>query len=129
MMDSVTFMSYNSTGLDTAKISFTTDICDEYEVDFLAIQEHFKFINSDKFFKRGYSDYTSYVIPGHRAPGQVMGRAKAGLAQLCRKDYSIRKIRVTTTGFRVQAQVVELPTSRILWLNTYLPPDPQLQHY
>ena len=30
---------------------------------------------------------------------------------------------------RVQAQVLQLPTSRVLWLNTYLPPDPQLQHY
>ena len=38
-------------------------------------------------------------------------------------------MRVSTTGFRVQAQVLELPNSRVLWLNTYLPPDPQLQHY
>ena len=36
---------------------------------------------------------------------------------------------MTTTGFRVQAQVLMFPTSRILWLNTYMPPDPQLQNY
>ena len=41
----------------------------------------------------------------------------------------MRKVRVGTTGFRVQAQVLEMPTSRVLWINTYLPTDPQLQHY
>ena len=129
MMDSVTFMSYNSTGLDTAKIRFSIDLCDEYEVDFLALQEHFKFVNTDKFFRRGFSDFFSYVIPGYRAPGQVTGRAKAGMAQLCRKKYNVKKVRVNTTGFRVQAQVLELPNSRVMWLNTYLPTDPQLQNY
>ena len=42
-MDCVTFMSFNSTGIDSAKVKFTTDICEEFDVDFLAIQEHFKF--------------------------------------------------------------------------------------
>ena len=109
-MDSVTFMSYNSTGLDSAKIRFSIDLCDEYEVDFLALQEHFKFVNTDKFFRRGFSDFFSYVIPGYRAPGQVTGRAKAGMAQLCRKKYNVKKVRVNTTGFRVQAQVLATRT-------------------
>ena len=86
-------------------------------------------MNTDKTFKRGFSDFHSYVKPGYRAPGQFTGGAKAGLAQMCRKEYSIKKVRVSTTGFRVQAQVLELPNSKVLWLNTYLPPDPQLQHY
>ena len=123
------FASYNSTGLDSAKVKFSTDLCDEYGVDFLSIQEHFKFVNTDKFFRRGFSDFNCYVKPGYRAPGQFTGRAKAGLAQLCRKDYSIKKVRVNTTGFRVQGQVLQLPNSRVLWLNTYLPTDPQLQNY
>lgn len=129
MMDSVSFMSYNSTGLDSAKIKFSNDLCDEYEIDFLSLQEHFKFVNTDKIYRRGFSDFNCYVKPGYRAPGQFQGRAKAGLAQLCRKEYSIKKVRVSTTGFRVQAQVLVLPNSRVLWLNTYLPPDPQLQNY
>ena len=28
-------------------------------------------------------------------------------------------------GYRVLAQILNLPSSRVLWLNTYLPPDPQ----
>ena len=87
------------------------------------------FINTDKFFRRGFGNFSSYVVPGHRSPGQVTGRAKAGLAQLCRKEYNLKKVRVKTNGFRVQAQVLGLPNSRVLWLNTYLPPDPHLQHY
>ena len=90
MGDSITFMSYNSTGLDSVKIKFSLDIVENYDVDFLSIQEHFKFVNTDKFFKSGYSNFASYVIPGHRAPGQMSGRAKAGLAQLCRREIDIK---------------------------------------
>ena len=111
MMENVTFMSYNSTGLDSVKIRFCIDLCEEYDVDFLSIQEHFKFVNTDKFFRSGFSSFSSYVKPGHRSPGQMMGRAKAGLAQLCRKEYDVKKVRVGTTGYRVQAQVLEMPTS------------------
>ena len=129
MDDTISFMSYNSTGLDTVKIKFSLDICEKYVVDFLSIQEHFKFVNTDKFFKSGFSNFTSYVIPGHRSPGQMSGRAKAGLAQLCRREHDIKKVRVGTNNFRIQAQVLELPTSRVMWLNTYLPTDPRLQQY
>ena len=41
----------------------------------------------------------------------------------------MKKVRVGTTGYRVQAQVLEMPNSRVLWLNTYMPTDPQLQRY
>ena len=34
-----------------------------------------------------------------------------------------------TSGFRVQAQVLEAPRSKVLWLNNYLSTDPQLQKY
>ena len=128
-MDSTTFMSFNTTGLDSAKIRFSLDLCKEYDVDFLAIQEHFKFVNVDNFFKSGYVDYSSYVIPGHRSPGQMTGRAKGGIAQLCSRKYNVKRSRVKTTGFRLQAQVLETPSSRVLWINSYLPTDPQLQGY
>ena len=39
-----------------------------------------------------------YAIPGHRSPGQMMGRAKAGLAQLAKKKYNVMKLRVVTTS-------------------------------
>ena len=88
--DTVTFMSYNTTGLDTVKVKFSLDICEEYDVNFLAIQEHFKFVNSDKYFKSGFSSFSSYVMPAHRAPAQCAGRAKAGIAQLCTKQYDVK---------------------------------------
>ena len=72
----------------------------------------------DKYFKSSFVDYSSYAVPGHRSPGQMMGRAKAGLAQLCNKKYSVKRVRVATTGFRVQAQIIGTPTSRVLWINT-----------
>ena len=39
--------------------------------------------------------------------------------------YSVKKYRVTTGGFRIQAQVLNLPTCRLLWLDTYMPTDPK----
>ena len=30
-----------------------------------------------------------------------------------------------TNSYRIQAQVLHFPTSRILWINTYFPSDPQ----
>ena len=128
----VTFMSYNPTGLNClAKCRFSNKICSDYQVDFLTIQEHFKFTSTtNQYFKKQFPEYFSYVIPGHRSPGQDSGRAKAGLAQLSSKYLKINKKRVPTKSYRVQAQVLQFPTTRVLWLNTYSPTDPQLVgHY
>ena len=122
----VTFMSYNSTGMSTVKCQWINEICEENDVDYLAIQEHFKCTKStDKFFRENYRDYNSYVIPGHRPPGQDNGRAKAGLAHLSRKRLAVRKDRIVTRNYRIQAQLLNFPSSRILWINTYMPTDPQ----
>ena len=121
-------MSYNPTGLDSSlKCSFSNIVCDEYDVDFLSIQEHFKFsATTEQFFSKKFCEYYSYIIAAHRSPGQEFGRAKAGLAQLTRKEIRVKKERVPTQSYRVQAQILNLPSSRVLWINTYLPPDPQL---
>ena len=122
----VTFMSYNSTGINTVKCNWINEICDNYDVNYLAIQEHFKSTKTtDKFFRDNFKEFNSYVIPGHRSPGQDSGRAKAGLAQLSLKALAIRKDRVLTRGFRIQAQVLLLNDKKILWITTYLPTDPQ----
>ena len=121
----VTFMSYNSTGINSVKCQWICDVCDDYEVDYLCIQEHFKKTKTiDKFFRENFPKFNSFVIPGYRAPGQDTGRCKAGLAQLSSKSYSVKKERVTTNGFRIQAQLLSMPTCKILWLNTYMPTDP-----
>ena len=124
----VTFMSYNPTGLNSeAKCRFINKISYDYQVDFLSVQEHFKFTsNTNQYFKKQFLDYFSYIIPGYRSPGQDSGRAKAGLAQLSNKDLKIKKSRIPTKSYRVQAQIINFPTTRILWLNTYSPTDPQL---
>ena len=126
-VDSATFMSYNSTGIDNpVKCNWLNDICDEYDVDFLNIQEHFKSSKTtDKYFRNKFPSYNSVIIPGHRSPGQDTGRAKAGLGQLCKKDLTVKRDRVNSKHYRVQAQVLHLPTTSVLWLNTYLPTDPQ----
>ena len=123
----VTFMSYNPTGLDSSvKCRFSNKICDELDVDFFAVQEHFKFVKTtDQFFRKQFPNYFTYLLPGYRSPGQEHGRAKAGLAQLTKKSLKIKKERIETKGFRIQCQVLHLPSTRVLWINSYLPTDPQ----
>ena len=42
----VTFMSYNMTGADTVKCHFIRELATEHEVDYCALQEHFKTVKS-----------------------------------------------------------------------------------
>ena len=85
-------------------------------------QEHFKNSETtDKFFRDKFPSYYSVIVPGHRSAGQETGRAKAGLGQLCRKKLAVKRDRVTSKHYRVQAQVLHLPSTTVLWINTYLP--------
>ena len=125
-MPTVNFISYNSTGISADKCCFVNKLCEDNDVAFMSIQEHFKNSKTtDKYFRGKFENFSSYVIPGYRPSGQDSGRPKAGLAQLSSKHLDIRKDRVKTTSFRIQAQVLNFPTSRILWINTYFPTDPQ----
>ena len=95
------------------------------DCSFISIQEHFKKTKSiDKFFKDNFPEHTSYVIPGFQEIGQDSGRPKGGIAQLRNKKISIKVDRVETKSFRIQAQILQFPNSRLLWLNTYFPTDP-----
>ena len=90
VMDTVTFMSYNSTGMNMVKCQWINEICSENNVDYLAIQEHFKCTKTtDKYFRDNFRDYYSNVKSGYRPPGQDSGRARAGLAQLSRKYLAV----------------------------------------
>ena len=46
-----------------------------------------------------------------------------------KKTNKIKKLRLKTDSYRVQAQVLFLPTTRLLWLNSYMPVDPQTISY
>ena len=122
----VNFISFNSTGIASDKCDFINDICEENDVYFVSIQEHFKNSKTvDKYFCKKFPKYNSYVIPGYRPYGQDSGRAKAGLAQLNRKGLDISKDRITTSCYRLQVQVLQFQTCKIMWINSYLPTDPQ----
>ena len=119
------FMSYNSTGLDTVKVDWIKDLINTCEIDLLQIQEHFKSNKSvDTFFKKQFITSDSYVIPAHRETFQDNGRAKGGLAELSAKHLNIKKERIKTKSWRVQAQILHIENYRLMWINCYLPTDP-----
>ena len=48
---SVTFMSYNSTGMNSIKAQWISEALEDLEVDYCNVQEHFKNTKTtDKFF-------------------------------------------------------------------------------
>ena len=74
-VNSVTFMSYNCTGMNSIKAQWICEVLEDLEVDYCAVQEHFKNTKTtDKFFRDKFSKYNSYVFPAHRAPGVDSGR-------------------------------------------------------
>ena len=121
----VNFLSYNSTGLSSEKCKYINNICDLNDVTYISVQEHFKCHKStSKYFSDRFDKHNSYVIPAYRPKGQDSGRAKAGLAQLSVKTANVKKTRIVTQSWRIQAQVLDFPTTKLLWINTYLPTDP-----
>ena len=121
----VTFMSYNSTSMNTIKTQWINEICDENNMDYLAIQEHFKCTKiTDKYFKDSFREYYSDVKAGYRPPGQDSGRARAGLAQLSRKGLAVKKNKIVAHSYRIQAQVLPHKQNSLdQYLHANSPPD------
>ena len=127
---SVTFLSYNSTGMNTLKSRWLRDLINLTKASFVQVQEHFKSNkNIDQFFVEQFPDHSTFVKPAHREKHQDSGRAKGGIAQLKETSLDIKTNRIKNSSFRIQAQILDFPTVRLLWINAYLPPDPQLVNY
>ena len=100
------------------------------KVDYFQLQEHFKTTKSlDNFFKREFPSNDSFVIPGHREPFQDAGRARGGLAQLSCKKLDIQKERIPTKNWRIQTQILDISSYKVIWMNCYFPTDPQTIQY
>jgi exonuclease III len=129
-MSTISFLSYNSTGMNTLKTKWIRNLINLTGASFIQIQEHFKKNKStEKFFNDQFPDQSSYIIPGYREQNQDSGRPIGGLAQLSQSNLDIKKNRVQCDKFRVQAQVLGFTNVKILWINAYLPTDPQLINY
>ena len=124
------FMSYNSTGMDAVKADWIQNLIKTCDIDFLQIQEHFKATKTvDKYFNQKFPENDNFVIPAYREPFQEQGRAKGGLAQLAGKKLDIKKNRIKTRSWRLQAQILNIGDYRIIWFNCYFPTDPQTIQY
>ena len=49
--------------------------------------------------------------------------------QLACKDLTVNTARVEAKSPRVQAQIMTFPNCKVVWINSYLPCDPQKQHF
>ena len=99
----VNFLSYNGTGLDTVKARWLRDLFKVTNIDFCAIQEHFKKTKGN-FFQENFSEFNTYFIPAFREKERDSGRAKGGLAQMAKLKYKVKSVRIPTKNFRLQTQ-------------------------
>ena len=127
-MDSISILSYNSTGLDSDKINFINKWADMLQIDLLQLQEHFKATKSvENFFRKHFNKFDdTYVKPAVRPAIVSAGRPRGGLTQMVHKKCGFKKERVHVNSWRLQAQVLHLNQYKLLWLNVYFPVDPQL---
>ena len=123
-------MSYNSTGSDSLKNNWINDLLATFNISFASVQEHFKKIKSvDQYFKNAFPRNNCYVIPAYLEINQDKGRPKGGLLQLSNKLLKVKRNVIKTDNFRLQAQTLDFPATRILWINTYFPCDPQTVNF
>ena len=82
---SISFISYNSTGLDSVKVNWINDLMTSTNSVCLQLQEHFKATKSiNQYFKKHFSKFDSFSTPAVRENYSHSGRPKGGLAQLVR---------------------------------------------
>ena len=123
-------MSYNMTGADANKCRWVRDLAAEQNVSYAALQEHFKTVKStEQWFQNQFTNFHTYVVPAYRLPGMDSGRGRGGLAQLALRSTAVARARVATRSPRLQAQLLTFPTCTVLWVNGYMPCDPQLNFF
>ena len=125
-MDIFNFLSYNTTGLDPAKINWINDLFETMNISCGQIQEHFKSIKTvNSYFAKNFSTFNAHVTPAVRENVSQSGRPKGGLCQFVSKDSKFKKEPIPCHNWRVQAQILHLDEYRLLWINVYMPTDPQ----
>ena len=126
----VTFLSYNSTGTNRIKCQWIQDLLENKDVDFCSIQEHFKTTkNTQQWFRQHFREFHCYATLAYRLPGVDTGRGRGGLLQLASKQISTERNRIETKSPRLQAQILTFSNCKLLWINGYLPCDPQKQDF
>ena len=100
------------------------------QASFIGLQEHFRKSKTlDDIFMKNFPANKCKVKPGFRSDGQLHGRPKGGLAQLVNKNLNIKIKNINVENFRIQAQVLEFSTTKLLWLNAYFPTDSQMINF
>ena len=131
--DDVLFLSYNSTGFNPQRAEFLTELLSILGQDkfLLSLQEHFlmsRFL--DRIEKLLPDNLCVYSVAAFKEEDIRRGRGKGGLSMIWPKclDKFITRIPSKSTK-RVQACLINFPRTKILWLNSYFPTDPQTPNF
>ena len=113
------------------KAQWIRDLTGTCAAHFVGIQEHFKKTKSlNNFFRKEFCNFDSFVLPAYREEGRDTGRAQGGLAQLCSKALGgVKKEKLVTGSWRLQAQILHFGDFRLLWVNVYFPCDPRIVNF
>lgn len=122
---SLSSLSYNSTGWNNYKIDFIRTLLLSHGVMVCAVQEHF--LLKQNLYKLDCIDgFEVFSLPAHKNNNLVCcGRPSGGLALFYSQNLSKWASRVTVpNSHRVQGLKLSLPNSTVLFINAYLPNDP-----
>ena len=130
-MKVIKFLSYNSTGMNQVKSAWIRDLMETCQASFCGIQEHFKKTKTlQNYFRSEFPMCDPVVLQAHREEGRDTGRAQGGLAQLSAKTLGgLRREKLLTGGWRIQAQILSFGNWKLLWVNVYFPNDPKILNF
>ena len=118
-------LSYNSTGWANHKIDFVKTLLFTHGVMICAVQEHF-LLKQNLYKLQCFQGYEVFSLPAHKCNELVSGgRPSGGLALFYNQQLSKWATRLTVpNSYRVQGLKINLPNSKMLFVNAYLPNDP-----
>ena len=131
--ETLTIISYNSTGFNQQRANFICDIIDQNDREntIVAIQEHFIFEkNLSKIENLLPNDLVIFSIGSFKDCSRIKrGRGKGGLSLIWHRsiDHNISRIKVNND--RIQCIMIELPACKLLLVNVYFPTDTQTVNF
>ena len=79
----------------------------------------------NSYFAKNFSTFNCHVTPAVRENVSHAGRPKGGLCQFVLKESKFKKEPIPCLNWRIQAQILHLNDYKLLWINVYMPTDPQ----
>ena len=129
--NSFSFLCQNTDGWTEHKADTLSSTAHLHNIDFCFIQEHMRLRKNLYKIQEFFKDYQAFSLPAHKKNSNInRGRPSGGLSILYRKSLEqfITEITIPESN-RVQAIHFKKDTEAHVFINVYLPNDPQCANF